>query len=256
MNRGLYIATQGMTTQMKKMDIISNNIANVNTAGFKRDDVVTRSFNEELMLKQNDEDKKYMPPRIGTMNFGVTVDNIYTDFTQGSYEKTDNPLDLGIEGDGFFKVMKISEDGKEEIRYTRDGSFTISSNNTLVTKNGEKVLGKNGEITIGTGKEISISEEGMFYVDEELVDEIDIVIFKDNEFLKKEGNNLYIGLDGLEEKEEKVKLLQGFRETGNVNPVKEMVEMITLSRAYETNQKIITTYDTLMSKSANEIGKK
>lgn len=256
MNRGLYIAALGMTTQMKKMDVVSNNIANVNTAGFKKDNVVTRSFDEELILKINDEKREQFNNRLGTMNMGLTIDNIYTDFSTGTLQMTENPFDFAIESEGFFKILVKDRYGNENIRYTRDGSFTISKENILITKEGHKVLGKEGEIEILGNASISVSTGGAIYSNNEQIGTLDITAFEDNAYLQKEGNNLYKALEGNEIKETGVRVLQGYKENGNVNSVKEMVEMITLSRVYEANQKMVKTYDELMSKAATEVGKK
>ncbi len=259
MQRGLYTAAVGMTTQMNKMDVVSNNIANVNTTGYKKDEVVTRSFDEEMMLRLHGEDRDTLGSRnIGTMNMGVTLDNIYTDFTSGSVQLTGNPFDLCLDGDGFFKVVVTDDEGNQEVRYTRDGSFNLTPNNEVVTSDGYYVLGESGNpINLGPdANSFSVDANGNVYVDEQLIDKFDIVSFEDNEYLRKQGENLYYTVDGAVETSSSANVLQGYVEGSNVNPVKEMVEMITVSRVYEANQKVVGTYDQLMSKSANEIGRR
>ncbi len=258
MNRGLYTAALGMTTQMNKMDVVSNNIANVNTTGYKRDDVVTRSFDEEMMLRLYDKtDEYYTNRRVGTMNMGVTVDNVYTNFTSGSLQSTNNPLDFALSGDGFFVIETYDNQGNAQERYTRDGRFTISEDYKLVTVDGYYVLDENGDkIDLGASTTINVSENGDIYSKDEPLAKMQIVSFEDNEYLRKEGDNLYYALDGANINESKATVSQGFTEGSNVNTVSEMVEMIVVSRAYEANQKVITTYDEIMSKSASEIARK
>lgn len=258
MNRGLYTAAVGMTTQMNKMDVVSNNIANVNTTGYKKDNVVTRSFDEEMMSRLYDKtDEYYTNNKIGTMNMGVTVDNIYTDFTSGSLQSTGSDLDLALNGDGFFVIETYDSQGNAQERYTRDGRFNISEDSKLVTSDGFYVLDKDGNsIDLANAESISINDKGDIYNGDEVLGTINIVSFEDNEYMRKEGDNLYYTEEGATMVESNAVVMQGYTESSNVNSVNEMVEMITLSRAYEANQKVITTYDTLMSKAATEIARR
>ncbi len=258
MNRGLYTAALGMTTQMNKMDIVSNNIANVNTTGYKKDEVVTRSFDEELMTRlYNDNDLYYDNKNIGTMNMGVTVDNIYTNFSTGSLESTGADLDFALNGDGFFTVESYDNDGNKLERFTRDGKFKISEDAKLVTSNGLYVLDENGDsIDVGNATTISVNDGGQIFSNEGIIATLGITSFENNEFLRKEGNNLYYAESGANKIESNATLMQGYTESSNVNTVSEMVEMITVSRAYEANQKVITNYDTIMGKAATEIARR
>ncbi len=258
MNRGLYTAALGMTTQMNKMDVVSNNIANVNTSGYKKDEVVTRSFDEELMLRlHNEHDTVFDNKKIGTMNMGVTVDNIYTNFSTGSLEHTGGDLDLALNGDGFFIVETYGQNGDKQERFTRDGKFKISEDSKLVTSGGFYVLDTEGKsIDLGNATTVTINDKGQIYSKEGLIANIAITSFEDNEFLRKEGSNFYFALDGAIKTDSKANLMQGYVESSNVNTVNEMVEMITISRAYEANQKVITNYDNIMSKAATEIARR
>ncbi|MGL5677330.1 MAG: flagellar hook-basal body protein, partial [Cellulosilyticaceae bacterium] len=133
MIRGLYTAATGMNAQAKKMDVISNDLANVNTAGYKKDDVVISSFPEVLMSKIGGGNATPDGP-IGRMALGVRVDEVYTQFSQGSLVKTDGLVDIAIQGDGFFVVETPAG-----MAYTRDGKFSITADGMLVTKEGYAV---------------------------------------------------------------------------------------------------------------------
>lgn len=260
MNRGLYVAGIGMTTQMNKMNVVSNNIANASTTGFKKDGVVTRTFDDELLYRLNDEKVigRFGTARnIGVLNLGLSVDEIYTDYSTGSMENTGNTFDVAIEGDGFYKVLYTNNDGSQSIKYTRDGSFTTDANGTLLTKGGYQILDKNDQpITIPRNTQIAINEFGRIFSGDELVGELSLTSFEDNKYLNKYGENLYDLTDGAVTTEFKGTVLQGYSESSNVNSVDEMVQMIALSRAYEANSKMVSVQDTLMGKAVNDVGRK
>ena len=266
MIRGLYTSGLGMTTQMKRLDVISNNLANVNTSGYKKDDAIVSSFPEMLMTRINDtkningaiNNHDYnnikIPVPIGKVTLGVQVDEIYTNFTQGSFIRTDEKFNLAIQGEGFFV---INTPGGEE-RFSRDGSFVVDINGQLKTQEGNLVMGDEGVITLDEDyltqvHEVFVDDIGTIIIDGEYIDTIRMVSFEDNNSLKKIGDNLYEGTDTPTPFEGKI--LQGYVEGSNVNPVAAMVDMITVSRTYEANQKMIQVHDSLMGKAVNEIGK-
>lgn len=257
MTRGIYISGLGMTTQMKRMDVVSNNIANVNTTGYKKDGVITRSFDEELAIRVNDPVKTIgtNTPKIGTMNMGLTVDKVYTDFSNGSFQKTDGNLDFGIDGDGYFTVQTVDGEGNAQERYTRAGNFTINPQRILMTQDGNPVMGENGMIVLPKGVP-AVNAKGQIFVNDQLVDTLKMTDFDDKTLLRKEGDNLYYTMDGINKTPFNSIIEQGYLETSNVNTVTEMVEMITLSRVYEANQKAVISHDKIMEKAANEIGRK
>ncbi len=256
MVRGLYTSAVGMMTQMQKMDVVSNNIANSDTVGFKKDNVVVRSFSEELAKRL--DDPKYnlikFNQGIGNMSLGVFVDEVCTDFSTGSFEETGGSLDCAISGEGFFAINVTDANGNTVEKYTRDGTFTLDSENNLRTSNGSYVVGEGGNINIPNG-EISIDENGNIFSNNEFVDKIKIVDFSNKESLRKVGDNLYETIDESQEQEFTGSVIQGRLETSNVNSVQEMVKMITLSRNYEANQKMIQTHDSTLSHAVNDIAK-
>lgn len=254
MIRGLYIASTGMNVQTKRMDVISNDLANAATTGYKKDVAVVSSF-PEVLTARIDDMQNHIPNNgnIGTMNFGAKIDGVYTQFSQGSVIKSDAPTSVAIQGDGFFSVQTPNG-----IKYTRDGNFSINQNGELVTQEGYNVLGENGAISFGdafltSSSELQIRSNGEVMIDEEVVDRLAVVAFENNEVLTKAADNLYEG-NGVPTPF-RGSVLQGFLESSNVNPVTAMVDMITVSRAYEANQKMIQVHDNLLGKAVNELGR-
>jgi flagellar basal-body rod protein FlgG len=156
-----------------------------------------------------------------------------------------------LQGKGFFSVETPNGE-----RYTRSGEFTLDSEGFITTKEGYKVQGQNGPIQVD-GENIIINEDGQVFSDGIEIDALKLVDFNDYALLKKEGDALYIDLSGDAGniKESEGLVLQGSFEASNVNSVKMMVEMITMLRSYEANQKVIKTHDELLGKSVNEIGR-
>lgn len=259
MNRGLYTASVGMITQMNKMDVVANNIANVNTTGYKKDDVITRSFKEEMYLRVNDETNPVatITSQVGTLNLGNNVDVVRTDFTNGAMQSTEGNLDLAISGDGFFSINYVNLDGTITEKYTKNGSFTLGPNGELITHNGNQVIDESGvPIVLPVTSVPAIAADGSIFADGEFIAKIKITSFADTNELIKYGENLYDITDSAEIVPFTGVVEQGFLEMSNVNSAEEMVEMITVSRAYEACSKVIQTHDSIMSKTANDVGKK
>lgn len=255
MIRGLYTGASGMLAEMARTDVISNNMANVNTTGFKKDRAIFRAFPEMNIHRIHDPipvgiDRKMDPrPFIGTMGTGVMVEEINTDFSQGAINTTSNPLDVAIQGEGFFQVQT-----PEGIRYTRDGSFTLDSNLYMVTKDGHYVLGENGPLQLPEDGDIVISRQGQVFVNEQYVDRLNVVTFAETNQLEKQGDNLYIS-NAPAIPTQDVQIIQGALEGANVNTVAEMVDLISAFRAYEANQKVIQTHDSTLDRVVNDVGR-
>lgn len=255
MVRGLYTASNGMIAQQQKMDIISNNLANVNTTGFKKDGVIVESFDDVLTTKVNDVN---VPGNqmIGKMTLGCKVGNIYTDHTQGGATITGDPYNIAILGTGMVAIGVADKEGNMNTKYSRDGSFTLSNDGTLMTREGNYVLGENGKIVIPSGSSnIRISEDGRIFDNDKVIDKISLTDFENPETLRKTGDNLYSKIEDTVEQEFGGKLLQGYLESSNVNTVREMVDMISVMRTYEANQKVIHTQDETLKKAVNEVGR-
>lgn len=254
MIRTWYTGASGMNAQQNRLNTISNNLANVNTAGYKRDVTCSKSF-PELLLRRMNMDGVYETPFgsaehpavIGKVGLGVETNENYTDFSQGSFRETSTNTDVALNGKGFFTVQTPQGE-----RYTRDGNFIVGKEGILESKDGFPVLGEDGLIHVENDK-FKVDVDGMIYLQDtdDFVDRLKIVRFDNERYLKKEGVNLYSSNDisgdcHIAEGSERPTCLQSYMETSNVNVVNEMVQMIEVNRAYEANQKTIQSGDSMM----------
>jgi len=187
-----------------------------------------------------------------TLTFDQTLQEyVRTDLSQGNLRSTSNPLDIALEGDGFFRIQTPNG-----IRYTRNGSFSLNADGALVTENGDQVLGKNGAIIIGAGN-ITIDTQGQITVDEKVVDTLSVDTFVRPERLQKAGQSYCVYTGPQEEivEPEQVIVKQGCLEESNVMVVEEMAKMIETLRTFESYQKIIQTFDETSYKAINEVGR-
>ncbi len=231
---GIDMAARGMQTRMKNLDIVANNLANSNTTGFKRE------LPFSTMLDQ----------------FGNVTIKQNTDFNQGEVVQTSNPLDLAISGKGYFVVQ--TDRGKE---LTRDGGFKINNDGYLVNGNGDEVLGNNGPIYLNTlnsdkKNQITISNKGEISLGKDVVDTLLVAQMNDPENAQRtEGVNFSPGPAGYKIlSDDNYTIKQGYLEESNVNPIKEMEEMIQLSHEYDSSHKMINYLDKSLDE-ANQIGK-
>jgi len=254
MIRGLHTAAAGMTAQQKDIDVISNNIANVNTTGFKKDrtefqDLMYQSLNYTAGATSADTNN---PTGIDT-GLGVRVAGIQKNFIQGSLKETGNDYDLAIQGNGFFKItLPTGETG-----YTRNGSFKLDSEGSIVNGLGYKL---DPEIVIPSDLiDVSIAQDGTVSAVEpatgaiQQLGQITIVNFINPAGLAPQGDSLYLAsevsgdpIDGTPGLEGIGTIRQGMLEGSNVQLVTEMVNLITAQRGYEANSKAITTTDTML----------
>lgn len=257
MVKGLYAAYTGMINQEHRMDVLTNNLANVNTNGYKKEGATAQSFDSVLAYKIKDNSEGYrLAKRIGVNNPGVKIGEGYTDFSQGSLKTTENTYDLALTDKGFFAVRFTDKAGNDSIKYTRDGNFTLNTNGELVTQEGDYVLDRNGQtIKIDPLKDTQINTSGEIIQDGKVVTTIQVTDFEDYNYLERYGENYYQPIDGAEEIQAAAKVYSGYLETSNISVVSEMVSMINVSRAYETNQKVITTIDGTLDIAANQIGR-
>lgn len=248
MIRGIYTSGLGMTKETKRLDVISNNLANASTNAFKSSGVTSGNFAKAL------NDVQVGRSKIAIENYTPDAVHTYTNYTQGSLKNTANKTDLAITGDGhaFFEV----EDAEGELLYTRDGSFSVNKDGYLVTDEGYKVLGEKGYIHLGNN-EIGISVAGQItsLKDNSVIDNLSIKSFENPDTLLKMGDNFVKPDEQTVEKMFDGEVQQGYLEMSNVNTVTEMVNMISVTRAYEANQKVLQAQDEMLGKAVSDVGK-
>lgn len=233
MHKGIYIAISSAVLKQAQLDIIAQNLANANTVGYKREYVTFSDYliSEGIVVS----DDKIMT------NFNKVV----YDFTRGELVKTDKPLDIAIEGDGFIAL--------EGNRYTRRGDLNIDDEGYLVNFKGIRVLGEDGFIYVGKGVVPKIKSDGTVVVDEKEVGKIKIVNFDRLEDLKKTDSTIFFTTQ--EEKEAEVNIISGYLEASNVNSVYEMITMIEVLRDFESYQKAVQIFDESVNKVVNDIAR-
>jgi len=233
---GLIEGVETMRAQEERMNQIANNLANVDTAGYKRENL---TFWEMLHRTES-----------RTMRVGKAM-RLLTDFQQGQAKMTGNPLDVMIDGRAFFKVQT-----PQGIRYTRAGQFAVNATGQMVTPEGYQVLGTDGSILI-EGKEVVIDGNGGVSVDGELVNQFDLVDISDLGALRKEGANLFRLQqgEGRELAPLGVQLIQGSIEGSNADVTHELTDMIDLQRNYEAQQKLVQAIDDVDGQAINQVGK-
>ena len=249
MLRSFYIASTGMLVQRKKMDVITNNITNSETTGYKKDQLLSRSFKDMMIARINDPAVINISTPVGLQNTGVHIDEVITNFTQGNMEETGRLSDMAIEGSGFFAISTTAGE-----RYTRDGSFGVNSQGYLVTADGNYVQGENGRILVGSSK-FSIDGQGNVTVNGASAGKLKIVTFADSAGLRKEGNNLYYNYNTSAVANGQYNVKQGFLEGSNIDIAQEMVDMMAVSRTYDTNQRMVKMIDETLSKTVNDVGR-
>jgi len=278
MIRGIYTGSTGMMAQQARLDTIANNLANVDKTGYKRDLTLFKAFPDMLIRRINDDGQGITPagsydtmPYVGKLGTGVEVNEVYTQFDQGSMQRTESPFDFALEGQGFFTVM--TERGE---RFTRNGTFTINEEGILVNHKGYAVMGENGPIQLQKNN-FMVNERGEVLVNAAIspepedvvgmtqnnweqpvvIDRLKLADFENIRELKKEGESLYTDTEysGPPLPPQQLKVVQGFLEKSNVNAVREMVEMIEVQRSYEANQKSITSGDQTLGKLINEVAR-
>ena len=258
MTGSIYMAATGALAYQKRLEVLSNNLANVNTVGFKQDKSCFQTYCPSELSKNNLPKNSYSVVSQAP-SFWIQV-KTNTDLSSGPLKKTENRYDLGITGSGFFCVQT-----PQGLQYTRRGDFSINEEGLLATQEGWPVLGDGGEIVIESQADITdldghkfiVDEDGNVSVDGKIVDTLRIVDFQDAHRLEKVGDTFFapstpnIG----ETMATDFKISQGFVELSNVNAVKMMTELIEIIRGYESYQKVIRSIDDVNSKVINEVGK-
>ena len=242
-----------MYNEQKRLDVISNNLANSATVGFKKEGATSQSFDDVLAIKVRDD---HGDAYIGNMSLGVKIGEVYTDYSQGSVRETGNTYDLAIDGSGFFTIDYTDANGNTSTRYTRAGEFLITKEGYVVTSEGQHLMGESQWLQVPVDAvEVMVDTDGTVYADGTAVDKVRLTDFEDYNYLKKFGETMYQPVQGAVEKDATGSILQGFTEQSNVNVVSEMVNLINITRAYEANQKVIKAMDDLLQIDVSSVGK-
>ncbi len=239
MIRGLYVAAEGMAARQKAQDVLAANLANVNTSGFKADRPVFETAYERALYRV---EGAYSQP-IGSLSAGARLATTYTVLQPGPLMPTGNPLDVAIDGEGYFAVQTPAG-----VRYTRNGAFSLNADGTLVTREGFPVLGVRGTIRIPRTATLQIGEDGTVRADGRVLDKL--LIVQGN--LRKDPDGWLVGNAT---PVPNPRIATGTLEASNVNIVREMVEMIEYLRAYETHQKTIQAQDETLARAINELAR-
>ncbi|MDD2900526.1 MAG: flagellar basal-body rod protein FlgF [Desulfuromonadaceae bacterium] len=244
MNSGIYAAVSGSLAAMRRLEVISNNLANINTPGYKKD---AMSFEGLLAGAVN-------PPAVPqnmTADPIMQKENIYIDYAAGPISQSGNPLDLALDGDGFFAVTT-----PEGTAYTRQGNFRTAADGTLVTVDGYPVQGAGGAAVRIQGSRVEIDAKGGVTVDGTEAGVVSVVDFAKPYALTKVGNALFVPANPQEGPQAaKAPVQQGFIEGSNVSSISEMVQMIETNRYFEACSKVIKGFDDMTTKAANELGR-
>ena len=249
MVKGLYTAYTGMVNSQKRLDVVSNNLANATTTGYKKEGLTTKSFDEMMGIKIKDLTVGHLTQPIGNLSLGAKIGESYRDWAQGSFISTENTYDFALSGKGFFNISFTSKSGETSTMYSRDGAFQMNVDGYLVTKDGDYVLGENGPIQLPTNiDKLEVQPTGEIYADGQYVDTFLLTDFEDYNYLEAYGENLYRTVEGATEAECRATVNQGYLEASNMNVVSEMVEMITIAREYESGQKVINAVDEMLGK--------
>ncbi len=284
MLKGLYTAYTGMLNEQHRMDVLANNLANSTTNGFKKEGTTSQAFDTVLAYKikdlsepgnlprplarnravdenelNNPNNEDYLERRVRRtgLNLGVKIGENYVDYSVGPIKETGNQFDLAISDRGFFAVEYTNKAGETSTKYTRDGNFTMDLQGYLVTQDGDFVLDDNGRrIRMETELPVSIDRNGNITQDGGFVATIGLTDFEDYNDLERFGENYFQPIEGAVETEEVgSQIYAGYLEMSNISVVTEMVNMITLQRQYESNQKVITTYDDTLDQAVSQLGR-
>ena len=283
MLKGLYTAYTAMVNEQHRMDVMTNNLANATTNGYKKEGSTSQAFDNVLAYKikdlsepgnlprlistpksvdeyelNNEANPDYLENRVRRvgMNLGVKVGENYVDFSEGPLKETGNTFDLALTGRGFFAIEYTNKAGVTSVKYTRDGNFAMDLQGYLRTQDGDFVLDDAGRrIMMDTALPVSIDQSGNITQDGNYVATIGITDFEDYNYLEHFGENFFEPIEGATIIESESGIYSGYLEMANMSVVTEMVNMIAIQRHYESNQKVITTFDETLDIAVNQLGK-
>jgi flagellar basal-body rod protein FlgF len=254
MNRGIYPILSGALAQERRLQVISNNLANSNTTAYKRDEALFQSVLAGAGgvapapgVQPVSWQQPWAPGRMAAERVFVSPRGVSTALHPGRLHATRNPLDLAIQGPGFFEINT-----PQGIRYTRNGIFHLTAKHQLVTEQGYPVMGRNGPIKLTTG-DVQISPSGTISENGQEVAALKIVEFPSNQPPQKMGDGLFAGENAKRAKEPAV--VAGHLEESDVNAIGEMVQMIEVMRNYESAQRLVQTFDHMSELAIQEVGR-
>jgi flagellar basal-body rod protein FlgF len=250
MIRGIYTAAAGLATAQLRLGVVSNNVANASTPGYKQDQLPDE-IGKAIDLQKFATDPNGNP--IGSITLGPQVGVSQLDLTAGPIQETSNPLDLAIAGSGFFTTQ--AADGT--LRYTRDGGFHADLDGTLRARDGSAVLDGNGQsVSLPPNSDVSVAADGTILANGNQVAQLQVVDFAAGTQLNKVGNGMFTSPAGaLPTPTTGSQLYQGYLEGSNVDMSESMVATMNLVRAYEANQKLLQMQDETLKSTVNEVGK-
>ncbi|MDT9026768.1 flagellar hook-basal body protein [Rossellomorea yichunensis] len=277
MFRGFYTVASGMLSQQRKTEMLTNNMSNANTPGYKADQASMRAFPEMLMERMDStsiptENKLSLPynQKVGALNTGVYMQETIPSFLQGDLQETGRSLDIALldvsmpanEETGSKGSVFLAVEGADgNPRYTRNGNLTVNGNGFLTTNSGFYILDENGERIQLDSDQFAVGEKGQILVDDNVVATLGVGYSENPNRLVKQGDGLFategnVPLpDAYEEADVSFTTKQGFLERSNVDASRTMTDMLSAYRAFEANQKVLQAYDRSMEKAANEIGR-
>jgi flagellar basal-body rod protein FlgG len=250
MIKGLYTAAAGLATAQLRLGVVSNNVANAQTPGYKQDQLPDQ-LGKALDLQQYATTPQGQG--IGSITLGPEVGVSQLDLTAGPMQETANPLDLAIGGSGFFATQ--ATDGT--VRYTRDGGFRMDANGALRSRDGSPVLDTNNQpITLPQNGDVAVAADGTILANGNEVAKLQMVDFAPGTQLNKVGNGMFTAPAGATpQPTQGVQVYQGYLEASNVDMTESMVATMNLVRAYEANQKLLQMQDETLKQTVNQVGK-
>ena len=251
MTKGFYNLTSGILSQTRRLDVIGNNMTNLSTAGYKAETYTDRTFQEVLISRVGNKDKSGATV-IGGESYILAPDQLYVDYTQGSFKETGMPLDFAIQGDGFFAIQ--TDNGVE---YTRDGNFSLNDQGQLCLSGHGLVLGTDGNpITLSTDS-IQADSSGRIYdqTTGNYQGQIGVYTFADNGQLAKASSGLFDANGQQAQAAQTPTVLWKYTEDSNVDMLREMTQMLTAERTLQGGAQVLKLYDSLLTKATTEVGR-
>lgn len=266
MYQGFYDLTSGMLTQRRNLNNISNNMTNLQTAGYKKDIMVSTSFREEMLYRTGRHNKQN-PTELAVTSKINSASRTYTDYEQGSFDMTDGVFDFALSGDGFFAIE--TENG---VRYTRNGAFSLSSEGYLELGGIGRVLSQDGQAIQLQDEDFTVEQDGSIYRsmsrvpsgeaeesdnndEASFIGKIAVVDFEDYEALHKEDNGMLSTEQPQLAHPAGTQIQWRMLEKSNVDMVQEMTTMMSSQRALQSAAQMLKMYDSVLNRAANEVGR-